>query len=141
MKRSTKRAKTRSKIEIYLFSSGLSLQEPLRLLQTTVGQGISPCRHAKRVSGLYHRYGISPIPKNKFDSIKFVSKINYAAVYQNDKRVLKVPRSAINFKEFIPAAKEYYKQHNIDKKKHIKYIWHGFNFRKGIAENFPQSLF
>ena len=40
-------------------------------IATTVGQGVSPCRLAykflPRVSGLYHRYGISPIPKNKFD--------------------------------------------------------------------------
>jgi hypothetical protein len=37
----------------------------------TVGQGISPCRRAMHVHGLadfsaHHRYGISPIPKNKF---------------------------------------------------------------------------
>ena len=73
--------------------------------------------------GFAYRNWLRQSKTYKFDSIKFISKINYTAVYQNDKCVLKVPRSAINFKEFIPAAKEYYKQHNIDKKKHIKYIW------------------
>ena len=73
--------------------------------------------------GFAHRNWLRKSKTYKFDSIKFISKINYSAVYQNDKCVVKVPRSAINFKEFIPAAKEYYKQHNIDKKNHIKYIW------------------
>jgi hypothetical protein len=48
----------------------ISLSSLIRTL--TVGTGISPVRpssYLSAVRGLYHRYGISPIPKD-YDSIK-----------------------------------------------------------------------
>ena len=59
----------------------------------TVGAGISPAR-LLRVRGLYHRYGISPIPKDSL-SLDFCQKLSFEKVSDTFKELENVFDSSL----------------------------------------------